>query len=546
MRRLALVAAVWHLVLAVTLRAELKPTECAVIYNTNTAASREIAQYYAFRREIPVEQLIGLDLPTVETLSRVQYERKVIPMVREALGRHEWGGRIRCLVTCYDVPLRIGSRPPADDERRLADRLEDRWRQAVIQLRELVDGIRGSDADPSIRPGRIIDPPALKPDRQTLPDLFTIYQEELSKRAARHETLAGETLVEARRQSFEFIVRAEGAEGLTNRAPNAGGVTSNVALRIRQMRERIGADLKRAAALLASQTQPDLEEALPIVADTRGLFGVASVLQKRIKSLRGEDTSAAFDSELALVLWDPYDLSGWQFNDLCYRYRDGLDVLEGDSSRQKTLMVARLDAPTPDLVREMISTSIEVESRGLKGTFYIDARGLSRDTGLFEYDDDLMRLAKIVRRHSAMPLRLDARSEVFQPGDCPDAALYCGWYSLSKYVDAFDFVPGAVAIHIASFELVSLRNDRMDYWCKELLKDGASATFGATEEPYLESFPLPTEFFTRLLTGRYTIVEAFSETKPFNSWRLSLLADPLYNPFKTNPQLPVDWNNKDD
>ena len=131
---------------------------------------------------------------------------------------------------------------------------------------------------------------------------------------------------------------------------------------------------------------------------------------------------------------------------------------------------------------------------------------------------------------------------MFGPGDCPGAALYCGWYSLTKYVDAFDFVPGAVAVHIASFELVSLRDDSKGYWCKELLKDGVAATFGATEEPYLESFPLPSEFFTRLLTGRFTIVEAYSETKPFNSWRLSLLADPLYTPFKANPQLPADFD----
>lgn len=71
-----------------------------------------------------------------------------------------------------------------------------------------------------------------------------------------------------------------------------------------------------------------------------------------------------------------------------------------------------------------------------------------------------------------------------------------------------------------------------------------AATFGATSEPFLQAFPLPTEFFCRLLTGKYTLVEAFSQTKFYNSWQLSLLGDPLYNPFKTNPQLGEDWDTR--
>ena len=42
-------------------------------------------------------------------------------------------------------------------------------------------------------------------------------------------------------------------------------------------------------------------------------------------------------------------------------------------------------------------------------------------------------------------------------GNDPDAALYCGWYSLAKYVDAFDWKPGAVAYHLASSEAHTLR-----------------------------------------------------------------------------------------
>jgi len=443
-----------------------------VIYNVNSTASKEIAQYYAHKRGIPIEQLLGIDVPQVETLPRERYDEAVTPAVRAFLGRHEWGGRIRCLVTCYDVPLRIASRAATGEEHRQADDLEERWQTVILRLRDLVARIRdadGDDAGMSPPAGRDDEKPRF--DRETLPKLFQEYQEELQKLAARHNTLTGDALITARRRTFDFVVQAEGAEGLVNRAPTADDVSSNVAVRIRQMRDRVVGNLKKAAELLAGRTQAGLDEAWPIISDTRGLFGEASVLHKRITSLRGEETSASFDSELALVFWNNYDLSGWQYNNLCYKYHDGVDALEPGVSARRTIMVARLDAPTPEVVRRMIDASIEVEQGGLKGTFYIDARGLERSSGLFKYDDDLMRLAQIVRERTTMSLRLDVRSDVFQPGDCPDAALYCGWYSLSNYVDAFDFVPGAVAIHMASFELVSLRDDRKRYWCKELLSD---------------------------------------------------------------------------
>ena len=206
-------------------------------------------------------------------------------------------------------------------------------------------------------------------------------------------------------------------------------------------------------------------------------------------------------------------------------------------------MVARLDAPSPELVRRMIDVSIETEATGLSGTFYIDTRGkaVKGDEGMIKYDQDLIELARLVRAHTKMRVVLDLTPTVFQIGECPNAALYCGWYSLANYVDAFDFVPGAIGVHIASFELKSLRDPGKKYWCKELLKDGAAATYGPTDEPYLQSFPMPTEFFGKLLTGKYTLAEAFSQTLPYHSWRLALVGDPLYNPFRNNPQLAAEW-----
>jgi uncharacterized protein (TIGR03790 family) len=102
---------------------------------------------------------------------------------------------------------------------------------------------------------------------------------------------------------------------------------------------------------------------------------------------------------------------------------------------------------------------------------------------------------------------------------------------LTKYIDAFDFVDGAVGFHIASYEAASLRDPNSSQWCPAMLKDGITATLGAVAEPYLHAFPPPKDFFEQLYNGS-CLVEAYYRTNPFNSWQLLLVGDPLYKPFR--------------
>jgi hypothetical protein len=72
-----------------------------------------------------------------------------------------------------------------------------------------------------------------------------------------------------------------------------------------------------------------------------------------------------------------------------------------------------------------------------------------------------------------------------------------------------------------------------------MIDEGVAATFGPVSEPFLNSFPDPSPFFAFLLTGKYTVLEAFWYTNPMNSWMLTLIADPLYTPFRKNPKMTV-------
>jgi hypothetical protein len=72
-----------------------------------------------------------------------------------------------------------------------------------------------------------------------------------------------------------------------------------------------------------------------------------------------------------------------------------------------------------------------------------------------------------------------------------------------------------------------------------MIQNGVAATCGAVNEPYVGAFPPPEEFFALLLTGHYTLAECYWRTVPAASWRLTLIADPLYNPFKLHPCLSI-------
>jgi len=248
-------------------------------------------------------------------------------------------------------------------------------------------------------------------------------------------------------------------------------------------------------------------------------------IQSAINPIIGKETNASVDSELSMLLFDEYELYRWQPN----RLRYNMPFWD-----YKSFMVCRLDGPSYKIAHSLIDKAMAAERNGLKGIAYIDS-GYSitrKNKPLFErYDKSLHDLAVSIMAMTKFPLKRERTEKLFEPGSCPNTALYCGWYSLEKYVDAFDFVDGAIGYHISSLEAVSLRDPNSLQWCPAMLRDGITATLGAVAEPYLESFPEPDHFFNNLFEGQ-TLVEAYYHAKPFNSWQLVLIGDPLYKPFK--------------
>ncbi|NLH42499.1 MAG: TIGR03790 family protein, partial [Planctomycetes bacterium] len=253
----------------------------------------------------------------------------------------------------------------------------------------------------------------------------------------------------------------------------------------------------------------------------------AMQIQMDIDRIEGKETDASVDSELAMVLSGPYELHRWQPN---------LWPTPGPHPF-KTLMVCRLDGPSYNIAKGLIDKALAAEAKGLKGSACFDSRGLKGDGIYSYYDQSLRDLARLTQLWTGMTVREEQTEALFEPGSCPQTALYCGWYSLQKYVDAFDFVDGAVGYHIASFEAAALRDPKSLQWCPAMLQDGITATLGPVNEPYLFAFPEPSAFFGALYDGR-CLVEAYFLTERFTSWQMVLIGDPLYKPFKAKPAVP--------
>lgn len=126
-RSLAALACVIFSLTATPAIAEVSPAlATAVVYNTASDDSRVLANYYAKERGIPARQVIGLDLPQVEEISRADYETALArPLktkledlglisyrTRSASGKKVLADlRIRYLVLMRGVPLKIARSP---------------------------------------------------------------------------------------------------------------------------------------------------------------------------------------------------------------------------------------------------------------------------------------------------------------------------------------------------------------------------------------------------------------------------------------------------
>ncbi|MBI5443486.1 MAG: TIGR03790 family protein, partial [Deltaproteobacteria bacterium] len=175
-----------------------------------------------------------------------------------------------------------------------------------------------------------------------------------------------------------------------------------------------------------------------------------AAVRSRIEALRKRDREASVDSELALVRSPGYELDGWVPNPLFLGLRDQKLPLR----RDEVLLVSRLDGPSEAVVRRIIDDALRAEQTGLTGTAYLDARwpdpGDGKNLSGYAFYDKSLHGAAAALKQRGIPVLLEETEALFPEGGHLPAALYCGWYSLTRYVGAFAWQKGSVGYHIAS------------------------------------------------------------------------------------------------
>ena len=252
-------------------------------------------------------------------------------------------------------------------------------------------------------------------------------------------------------------------------------------------------------------------------------------IRGQIDKLMNSGQRASVDSELALAQAGEYRLDGWIKNP----YFMGFQGLPLQIKKNQVVIVSRLDGPDEETVYRLINDSLWAEKKGLQGKAYFDARwkepGEKGLTGYKQYDGSLHKAAGSVSKR--MAVQLDDTSELFPKNSCPKAALYCGWYSLAKYIDSFEWQRGAIGYHMASAECSTLKKKESRVWCLKMLEKGVAATIGPVHEPYIQGFPLPEIFFSYLIDGYMSLGESYLVSLPYLSWQMVLVGDPLYQSF---------------
>lgn len=513
----ALIAVLLSLCAGAVAAAPLSAEELLLVVNRNAPAGVELARHYAQVRGVAVERIVELDLPTTDDISPDDYERLLVEPLSVALRDGAYGGRVRCLVTFLGVPFRIA--PRARDEATLAElRLIGQQRAAMeTLLTAFADRAEelATRTDPAFRPLRGKD----------------VGVSDRLRAAAQFggERIGGVSDLDERAAIEAEWGRLSGELQKPVSLPPEPASTAPAATRTADLPAgflRFGsADDRRRTRLAARQGGPLRYEQL---------------LSLQSDFLSFEQTDAAVDSELSTLPWGAHTRRKWQGNPLRFN-------VDRSQPAPPTLMVMRLDGPSPEVVRRIIDDAATVERNGLTGRIVLDswAKPARKPDGSPDgygiYDESIRRLERLLATRSTLPVTFEATDQLINAAPGGDAiALYCGWYDPNRVQLPGVFARGAVGFHVASYTAVGIRGQAGGWWVPALLEAGVDGTLGPVSEPYLTAFPLADEFFPLLMTGKLTLAEVYWKTTPMVSWKMLAIGDPLYTPFKSNPAMRVE------
>jgi uncharacterized protein (TIGR03790 family) len=232
---------------------------------------------------------------------------------------------------------------------------------------------------------------------------------------------------------------------------------------------------------------------------------------------------AAVDAELSLLAQGGHEIAAMVPNPLFAN--DRAPTLEAGM----VVKVSRLDGPSWDSARHLVTSALEAERTGLLGRYYVDLKGPHAE------GDEWLRATEKQLQELGFDGDTDTNGWTFGAAARFDApVLYFGWYAGNlngpMAREGFAFPPGAVALHIHSFSAPTMRSADSS-WCGPLVARGVAATVGNVFEPYLSLTHRP-HFLLRALSLGKNFGDAVYYSLPALSWQAVAIGDPLYRPFK--------------
>jgi len=112
------------------------------------------------------------------------------------------------------------------------------------------------------------------------------------------------------------------------------------------------------------------------------------------------------------------------------------------------------------------------------------------------------------------------------PGEFPARRcfLFYGFYGLGRYEDVFQFLPGAIGVHVDSSCM---------RWAHGAVGRGIAATFGVTAEPLSAGIPYGDGMLVALAAGAGWAEAAYGSLRLAQRWTGVVFGDPLYAPFRS-------------
>lgn len=455
--------------------AQLTADQVVVVAAANNAESRDVAEAYCQFRNFPLDRIVEIEFPAGVTLSRSAWEDQLRGVVATQVMAVDPERKVTDVVLVYGTPLAVAA---WEDDRELKQ-----W-EAYYQ-KAMDDGVRRLNAALKALGQLGGQEPATVQLPINLVDLRAIFQQqiELAQKGTAGKPADEQPAANAQLQNqvqavaglFPFVnslqqqIQAGSGEtivGLQQQLQYLRG-RSEVLTQTIQYLEKMPASFEREATMIALLEQGG------------GLLDVLTWLQRQMDLVQMNDSMASLDSEMALLFWSDYRRIGAVPNFLN-------PAFEGSPLRNayRTLKISRIDGPTAAVAKQLIERTRVAEGVAeLQGNVYLDLRGIqSGDPMLVQTENWLRAIGEQLKTVSGLKVEIESSAKLFQTGQCPDALIYLGWYSLGKYIDSCTFKPGAIAYHLVPGDALRLRDAEQQGWCRNLLEAGATRVIGSVGE----------------------------------------------------------------